>query len=358
MTENRIACCGKLNALLCDVRQERFNLELALEIAPRNSRYSNTLVNLMQREEFLLREGKECKELSNEVENALNHETKAFFTKMSISNKKRWQFLLHKIQKDTEVLVDEVRDKCANDFTVDDHIFDEDIAAESGIKSARSSKDASERRNKFHAGSNDVTPLDIEIESLRLEEDYNKNWLDIESFHIQEAFKSQKERIDTEWSTHIDRLNSQYDAKCKEVIGQKDKDDTRNTRSGQNMDGRWQHPEKQKTLIHTAPVFSPTADRKIPVGSGVRAVRTKGNGASSKQQAELDNLRRQHSQMMDSLLAQKGNAVRWMRHQETRLRAQNEGIHTSRIPIANILAMERSLLKHFRTLYIKEEKNA
>ena len=60
--------------------------------------------------------------------------------------------------------------------------------------------------------------------------------------------------------------------------------------------------------------------------------------------------------MMDSLLAQKSNAVRWMRHQETRLNAQNEGIHTSRIPIANILALERSLLKHFRTLYNKEEE--
>ena len=60
---------------------------------------------------------------------------------------------------------------------------------------------------------------------------------------------------------------------------------------------------------------------------------------------------------MDSLLAQKANAIRWMRHQETRLTAQNEGIHTSRLPIANTLALERSLLKHFRTLLVREESS-
>jgi hypothetical protein len=70
---------------------------------------------------------------------------------------------------------------------------------------------------------------------------------------------------------------------------------------------------------------------------------------------QLDRLEKQHTHMMDSLHSQKSNAVRWMRHQETRLTAQNDGIHTSRIPIANILALERSLLKHFRTLFHKEE---
>ena len=66
------------------------------------------LVNLMQREEVLLREGKQCRDISREVENALNQETKSFFTKMSVSNKKRWQFLLHKAQKDKEELLDMV----------------------------------------------------------------------------------------------------------------------------------------------------------------------------------------------------------------------------------------------------------
>ena len=263
----------------------------------RNSRYSNALVSLMQREEALLREGKQCKDISREVENALNHETKAFFTKMSSSNKKRWHFLLHKAQKDKEALIDEVRDKCAHDFTGDDNILDDDCALDSG-KLAKGNKETGGggRKNKYTAGSNAVTPLDIEIESLRLEEDYNKNWLDIESFHIHEAFKSQKDRIDTEWAEHFDRLNTQYEAKRLQIIGQSDRASSASggKRNGQSKEGRWQHPEKQKTLIHTAPVFSPTSGEngkrggKMAVGSGVRAVRTKGNGMSSKDQMEVN----------------------------------------------------------------------
>jgi len=257
------------------------------------------LVNLMQREEILLREGKQCKDISREVENALNHETKAFFTKMSTSNKKRWNFLLQKSQKDKEALLDVVRDTCAHDFTADDHILDEDFAYESAGKSDRNlggGKVLSGRKNKFIAGSDNVSALDIEIESLRLEEDYNKNWLDIESFHIQEAFKSQKDRIDSEWATHFDRLNLQYESKRLEIEGHSNNRGSSagggKRRSGeQGKDGRWQHPEKQKTLIHTAPVFSPSniagGEGKMAVGSGVRAVRTKGNSLSNKEQAEV-----------------------------------------------------------------------
>lgn len=259
------------------------------------------LVNLMQREEVLLREGKQCKDISREVENALNHETKAFFTKMSASNKKRWNFLLNKSQKDKEILLDMVRDTCAQDFTGDDHILDEDFAMAptggSGSSGVGGKELSGGRKNKFMAGSDSVSALDIEIESLRLEEDYNKNWLDIESFHIQEAFNSQKERIDSEWSVHFDRLNSQYEAKRQEILGHRDNRASSaggtkriGSAGGQGKDGRWQHPEKQKTLIHTAPVFSPSntgEGGKMAVGSGVRAVRTKGNGMSSKEQAEV-----------------------------------------------------------------------
>lgn len=271
------------------------------------------LVNLMQREEVLLREGKQCGDISREVENALNHETKAFFSKMSSSNKKRWHFLLHKVQKDKEELLDMVRDKCAHDFTGDDHILDDDFAMEtggassSGAKADRSGtvsgggKELSGRKNKYTAGSGTVSALDIEIESLRLEEDYNKNWLDIESFHIQEAFKSQKERIDSEWGVHFDRLSAQFEAKRNEIVGKRERVSVTSSASpsplGQSQEGRWQHPEKQKTLIHTAPVFSPVQEKdkqgsgskgsKTAVGSGVRAVRTKSSGITAKEQAEV-----------------------------------------------------------------------
>lgn len=54
--------------------------------------------------------------------------------------------------------------------------------------------------------------------------------------------------------------------------------------------------------------------------------------------------------MVDSLLTQKANAVRWMRHQETRLVSQNQETHSSRQPIAALLEVELALLNNFRSL--------
>lgn len=54
--------------------------------------------------------------------------------------------------------------------------------------------------------------------------------------------------------------------------------------------------------------------------------------------------------MVDSLMTQKANAVRWMRHQETRLVSQNNETHVSRQPIAQLLEIELALLNNFRSL--------
>lgn len=54
--------------------------------------------------------------------------------------------------------------------------------------------------------------------------------------------------------------------------------------------------------------------------------------------------------MVDSLMTQKANAVRWMRHQETRLVSQNNETHVSRLPIAQLLEIELALLNNFRSL--------
>jgi hypothetical protein len=210
----------------------------------------------MQREELSLREGKICSDLSREVENALALETRSFFSKMSQSNIRRWQLLSQKNQREKEELIELIRDKCRMHFS-----------------------------DNFTVGSQrpqQVTPIDLEIESLRLEMEYNKNWFDIESFHINEAFKSQKARIDSEWAIHFDNLNEAYDKKIRAVTG----DDVTlqsNREASPSANSKWQHAEKQKTLIHTAPVFSPS----MAVGSGVRAVRKKGKETSAAAKAEV-----------------------------------------------------------------------
>ena len=45
------------------------------------------------------------------------------------------------------------------------------------------------------------------------------------------------------------------------------------------QESRWQHPEKQKTLIHTAPVLAPVlsvVSNNSSAGSAIRAVRGRG----------------------------------------------------------------------------------
>jgi hypothetical protein len=111
-----------------------------------------------------------------------------------------------------------------------------------------------------------------------LEMEYNKHWIEIESFHINEAFKSQKARIDAEWGTHLDSLNEAYDKKIRALNGDEINESNQQKSSGNGASGRWHNAEKQKTLIHTAPVLSPTVSangQTSAAGSGVRAVRKK-----------------------------------------------------------------------------------
>lgn len=202
----------------------------------------------MQREELSLREGRNCVDLSREVETALANETRAFFSKISQSNIKKWNSILSKHQREKEELIQLVRDKCRVHFS-DNYL---------------------NNSNKQR----DIAPIDLEVEAVRLEMEYNKHWLEIESFHINEAFKSQKDRIDAEWGAHLDTLNEAYDKKVRSLTGDEPTEGS-SSKGNQANSGRWHHAEKQKTLIHTAPVLSPTTGVSAAAGSGVRAVRKK-----------------------------------------------------------------------------------
>jgi hypothetical protein len=206
----------------------------------------------MQREELSLREGRHCSDLSREVEAALANETRLFFAKISQINIKKWHTMVSKHQREKEDLIQLVRDKCRIHFS-DNYL---------------------NSSNKHR----DITPIDLEVEAVRLEMEYNKHWYEIESFHINEAFKSQKDRIDSEWGTHLDNLNEAYDKKIRSLNGEdySNTSESRDKTANQSQSGRWHNAEKQKTLIHTAPVLTPTTvTAASAAGSGVRAVRKK-----------------------------------------------------------------------------------
>jgi hypothetical protein len=54
---------------------------------------------------------------------------------------------------------------------------------------------------------------DIEKESERLEYDYNKHWFEYEMFNVNEAFKSQLNRMESDWKQHERDLEQEFLAK-------------------------------------------------------------------------------------------------------------------------------------------------
>ena len=59
------------------------------------------------------------------------------------------------------------------------------------------------------------------------------------------------------------------------------------------QESRWQHPEKQKTLIHTAPVLAPVLSivpNSSSAGSAIRAIRGRGRDDAIKSSKDVSHV--------------------------------------------------------------------
>lgn len=311
----------------------RIQLELALETSHRDSRYSENLADLMKREEQACQENfnsQLCKDLISKVDDALRQETQRFFSKNSQHNIKRWASLIQRVEREKEQARNEI--------------------------ALNSNNQNPTRSGPVHA----PTLSELDVEAKRLEEDYNRNWFQYEGFHLNEAFKSQAARVDTEWAAHEQSIKMDYDDKRSQLLGT---DQSSSLRDSMNRDQeqniRWQHPEKQKTLIHTAPVLSPSAStgtsRKekdqapnlnLNQNSGFvnKIFRRKDSGSKEQPShitAELTRLERKYEAAAGSLHNQKAAAKRWMSRQQIRLLAQAKEVHEERQVIASLISLER-----------------
>jgi len=304
----------------------RYQMELSIETTPRDSRYSQQLVDMMHKEENHGRENRQNTDLTKRVDDALNHETTAFFSKVVQSNTKKWNAFKTKLDQEREGLrQDIIRTNYNNNMTNTDAI--------------------------------QPTPsisLDkIELESKRLEQIYNDRWYEFEGFNLEEAFRAQKTRLETEWDAHRLTLSDSFRTRKKALLGTTDAMEVPSSRdSHKSQDVRWHHPEKQRTLIHTAPVLTPSilvskdaTEREKAVGSAVRAVRSRvGDGPVSavqqQLQLELDSLESEYKKSLDAMDQQKGAALRWMNRQKIRLLAQAQVVQTERRAIGAVLQSE------------------
>jgi hypothetical protein len=231
--------------------QQRIQLELTFETTPRDSRYSNGLLELMKKEEQVMKDPHcaAAKAIVLKVDDALRCETQFFFAKSAQQNTRRWLSLNEKLTKERLQLLDEF---CRT-----------------------SSKPANLDRNCCtEISATSTTTFDLELEAERLEFDYNLNWFSYENFNLQQAFKSQNARVENDWSCHEAALVDDFRGRKEKITGVKC--DTNPNININNYDQRWQHPEKQKTLIHSAPVLTPTRqDTNFSNDCGIGLVRGK-----------------------------------------------------------------------------------
>ena len=152
-------------------------------------------------------------ELNREVDEALALETHNFFERTAAQNVKRWKVLSQKLDNNFEkfrgILSDEIIKMNPNHIAV--------VSAASSSTNTMNSvgpqQDSRARRVP--------TAEEMDEESLRLEADYNNNFLSYEGFNLSEAFKSHKMKVDKDWSAHELLLEEDYNSRRCMMTGKK-----------------------------------------------------------------------------------------------------------------------------------------
>lgn len=302
--------------------QRRVQTELTLETSPKNSRYSAGLVDLMKKEEQMVRDNamSGAQPLIRKVDELMRNETKQFFAKCAEKHIRKWLSLKEQFEKEDKELRDEIISGLKYHFSQLPKV---------------PSKSSKQRRIP--------TAKELEAEAQRLESDYNRNWYQYESFNLQEAFQSQTNRVENDWGTHEKQLREEYRQKMEPYA-------VSNTSSvEQQQDPRWQHPEKQKTLIHTAPVLTPSRQIQSPSHNSKSPMFTRRKDCMLSQ-LELDRLEQELHTSLGMMQKQKSDALRWLSRQRLRLQTQVSEVQLERQAIADVLDIDSAELSDLMRL--------
>lgn len=287
----------RLNALRQLHYQQIIELELLLETTPKDAQYSQTLIQLMQKEETYIHNmtGPVIvlpKDLTDKIDNLLIQETKTFYAKVTHQNIKRWIALENKLGKEREYLKKELKVPGNNRDDYYDNKVDD-------LKSTCYTIHPSYTQHKKAVPLNQHQLLTSEALFQREHEsimDYNKSWFTYESLHLNEAFKLQHTKIETDWSKHEKKLQQEYEQKLEELGCFLQTPSSGGLSSSSNPDSRdnsvpsspigspeqWHSPEKQKTLVHTAPIMSPTTNKRKSNSNAILKVNSDGSILSPK----------------------------------------------------------------------------
>jgi hypothetical protein len=167
---------------------------------------------------------------------------------------------------------------------------------------------------------------------------------------LEEAFKSQEQKIEMEWASHEEEVTKELMARRAEygVTDNSFGGISDGAGSGSlSSPGRWQPAEKQRSLIHTAPVLSPVhrgANGSMGSSGGAGGGSSGGARNDPALMEQLLRLEREHGVMMESLKQQRLAATRWMTRQQVRLVAQAVEMQNERRVIATVVERDLRVL--------------
>ena len=212
------------------IHNQRYQMELALETMPREV-YSNQLMEAMRREEMAVRDGvKITRESVAAIDEMLRSETSKFYRKIWKENEKRWQNLQTKVDNEYSRFFQSgsrqgsrqgsraeknnrsnaITSTSTSGATASSTLSGTSVSNKStGTGTATASASASAKTS----GSKPPTEEDLDAEVNRLEQDYNANWHKYESENLATAFRSQLDRVESEWSQHEQNLTEDYNRK-------------------------------------------------------------------------------------------------------------------------------------------------
>ena len=279
---------------LSNWRRERRKLDLDLEQAPPESRFSPQLADLMSREEAIVGEGcvdtparqKAAEDLYKRVDDLLKLETRRYFESSTAHAHRRWSQLFQKQAREATKVREDLERKT--------------------------------RALLLKAGREDL-PIkpedDFAAQERLMRRKTAEQWRESARFDLREAFALQLARVDVEWEAYEHRLRLDVDEKLAELGSRAPPSPVQADSPTQ----RWKSKEKQELLVHTAPVLSPGQTPKL-LSPGNRHDSTKVMSPDRMNaRQEVENA---FHDAMARVAFQKETARRWIRRQAGRMTAQ------------------------------------
>ena len=280
------------------VHNQRYQMELTLETMPREV-YSNQLMEAMRREEMAVRDGvRITQDMTKGIDDMLRAETRKFYQKISAENARRWMSLHTKVETEYSRFHQGSRSgkrgeaagagagaSVGKACTAEAHRATPSPTPSSSVSAKSVASETGTGTAAVAVAVPALTMADMQAEVGRLEENYQRQWLQYELGNLQCAFASQMDRVESEWSSHEQSLTEDYNRK---KISEK---------MGHNR-------QKESS--------SPSANLA----------------------------KKQFNHNLEHLQVQKAASQRWMSRQEIRLTAQATEMAPERAKIADFLASE------------------